>query len=305
MDEIIQRNCPVCGETSARPWLEKHGMQIVQCAACGMVYANPIAARYASGEYYDTEASVYYLSEDKVRSDYSRTRFARETAFFRRHCRRGRVLDVGCSSGAFLYQLQTSFPGDYDVTGTDVSGLPLDYAESRGVRVARKDFLSPDFPGGGYDAITFWAVLEHLANPKAFIEKAAGLLNSNGLCFLLVPNLGSLAVRLIGSRYRYIYAQHLNYFNRETLGRIVASQFDVIEMRQMHFNPIVIWQDWKSGGEDVSNAKRGALLSKTTAYKTNPLLAPLKALYKAVEIGLGRFGVADNLVAVLRVKQDD
>src|SRR5439155_25519704 len=128
----------------------------------------------------------------------------RELRLFRAHCRSGKVLDVGCSSGAFLHQLRERFPGDYEILGTDVSGAPLDYAESRGIPIWRGDFLTGDLGRETFDAITFWAVLEHLLEPKRFIERAASLLNSTGLCFVLVPNMESLAVRLLGARYRYI-----------------------------------------------------------------------------------------------------
>jgi SAM-dependent methyltransferase len=212
------------------------------------------------------------------------------------------VLDVGCSSGAFLHQLRQRFPGSYDILGTDVSGAPLDYAESRGIPVFRGNFLDQDLNGRTFEAITLWAVLEHLAEPKRFIERAASLLKPDGLCFVLVPNMHSLAVRLIGARYRYIYPQHLNYFTRATLSKLVANWFLPVEFRSTHFNPIVIWQDWRGRGAEVSNEQRGELLKRTTAYKQNPLLKPVKGIYKLTEATLGSLNLADNLAAVLRKK---
>ena len=110
-----------------------------------MIYANPIPAAMASGAFYDAAGKDYYLSPAKLESDYADVRFERELRLFRKHCPRGAVLDVGCSSGAFLFQLNKRWPGDYEILGTDVSGPPLDYAESRGVPVVRGDFLQMDF----------------------------------------------------------------------------------------------------------------------------------------------------------------
>jgi 2-polyprenyl-3-methyl-5-hydroxy-6-metoxy-1,4-benzoquinol methylase len=265
-----------------------------------MLYANPVPAEFASGQYYDREGADYYLSPAKLESDYAPVRFERELRLFRRHCTGGSVLDVGCSSGAFLYQLNQRFPGSYNIVGTDVSGAPLDYAESRGIPVVRGSFLEQDFSGRQFDAVTLWAVLEHLAEPKRFIEKAASLLKPGGLCFVLVPNMRSLAVRLLGARYRYIYQQHLNYFSAATLSRLAEKNFSVLEIRYTHFNPVVIWQDWRAGGADVSNQQRGELLKRTTAFKQNPLLKPAKALYRASEALLASLGLADNLALVLR-----
>jgi len=279
--------------------MEKGGMKIVQCPTCSMRYVDPVPAEFALGDYYNTEGAKYYLSADKLASDYAPVRFERELCLFRQHCRQGAVLDVGCSSGAFLFQLNKRCAGEYQICGTDVSGPPLDYAESQGVPVVRGNFLERDFRKR-FDAITFWAVLEHLLEPKRFLEKTASLLKEGGLCFVLVPNMSSLAVRLLGRRYRYIYAQHLNYFTGSSMRRLVQSRFSVIENRTTHFNPIVIWQDWRGCGGEVSNRERGELLRKTTGYKENPLLAPVRFGYRMTEKILSAFGLADNLVFVLK-----
>ena len=265
-----------------------------------MIFANPVPSEFASGQYYDTAGAEYYLSPTKLESDYATVRFERELNLFRRHFQSGAVLDVGCSSGAFLYQLKQRFPGAYEIVGTDVSGAPLDYAESRGVSVIRGDFLSHDFRDKRFDAVTFWAVLEHLLEPKRFLEKALSILKPGAFCFVLVPNMSSLAVRAIGKRYRYIYPQHLNYFTFQTLKKLVDGMFEVASFRFTHFNPIVIWQDWRRGGAEISNQERGQLLKRTTAYKENPAMKPVKALYIMTENALSLFGLTDNVAAVLR-----
>jgi 2-polyprenyl-3-methyl-5-hydroxy-6-metoxy-1,4-benzoquinol methylase len=294
----VPRPCPVCGADETVAYLQKNDLRLVRCRRCSMIYANPVRAEFVSGQYYDAAGPAYYLSPAKLESDYAGVRFDRELRLFRRHCTRGSVLDVGCSSGAFLFQLTTRYPGDYQVLGTDVSSAPLDYAQSRGVPVHRGEFLEQNFKE--FDAVTFWAVLEHLNSPKSFLEKAWAVLKPGGFCFVLVPNMGSLAVRLLGARYRYFYPQHLNYFTKTTLSHLVESRFSIVATLSTHFNPIVIWQDWRHAGKEVSNAERADLLRQTTAYKQNPLLKPVKGLYQLVERGLGAGRLADNLALVLR-----
>ena len=298
----VSRHCPVCGRDEALEHLRRGDLRLVRCSHCRMIYTNPVPAELASGQYYDQTGADYYLSPAKLESDYAEVRFERELRLFRKHCAKGAVLDVGCSSGAFLFQLSRRFPGCYEILGTDVSGAPLDYAESRGVPVLRGTFPEQDFGGRRFDAVAFWAVIEHLAEPAQFLEKAWSILKPGGLCFVLVPNMRSLAVRLLGARYRYIYAQHLNYFTSDTLTRLVEGRFSVIACRSTHFNPLVIWQDWCSGGKEVPNRERAELLKRTTAYKQSPMLRPVKALYRLAERALGGLGLADNLALVLRRK---
>src|SRR5216683_862755 len=125
------------------------------------------------------------------------------------------------------------------------------------------------------DVTTFWARI------SAALRWTT--LKPGGLCFILVPNMKSLATRLLGSKYRYIYPQHLNYFTAEMLKKLCSRHFSTVELRSTHFNPLVIWQDWRRGGEEISNEQRAELLQRTTSYKQNPLLRPVKVFYQLVE----------------------
>jgi 2-polyprenyl-3-methyl-5-hydroxy-6-metoxy-1,4-benzoquinol methylase len=296
----IHRRCPVCHSSDAARGFEKTGMKIVRCRRCAMQYMNPVPSEYATGRYYDQEAASYYLSAAKLESDYSPVRFERELRLFRKYCQAGEVLDVGCGSGAFLYQLSRCFPDVYRVLGTDVSGPPLDYAESRGVPVLRGEFLHQALGDRKFDAVTLWAVAEHLLEPALFLEKIGTILRPGGHCFVLVPNMKSLAVRILGPRYRYIYAQHLNYFTARTLRELAQRWFIPVETRYTHFNPIVIWRDWRSGGAEVSNAQRGQLLKQTTAYKQRAGQGLTKALYQMTESALRILRMTDNVALVMR-----
>jgi 2-polyprenyl-3-methyl-5-hydroxy-6-metoxy-1,4-benzoquinol methylase len=299
----IHRKCPVCDHDSATQLLIKKDVSLVRCQDCRMIYANPVEGELASGTFYDRRGTSFYLSPEKLESDYSPVRFARELRLFRRLCAGGNVLDVGCSTGAFLYQLSTRFPGDYEVTGIDVTSAALDYAESRGVAVCRGSFLELPETDRKFDAITFWAVIEHLVHPKLFLQKTERLLKPNGLCFILVPNMRSLAVRILGGKYRYIMPDHVNYFTPRTLsnfGKSVAG-LEELTFTSMHFNPVVILQDFRSDGQErVADEARAKLLKRTTAWKQSARLGPLKFAYSGLEKVLGAARLADNIVLVLR-----
>jgi len=304
MPESVQRACPVCGEVSAKEFMRKKGLRLVRCLRCAMIYTNPVDAGLVSGAFYEALAEGFYLAPDKVEADYAAVRFARELRLLRRFCARGRILDVGCSNGAFLFQLGQHFPGDYGILGVDVAGPALDYAASRGVPVRRGAFLEMDFEQR-FSAVTFWATLEHIVDPAPFLARAAAVLEPGGHCFALAPNFRSLAVRLLGAKYRYILPQHVNYFTAETLRALAGRErtFEIAAVGSTHFNPAVIWQDWRRRGP-VSDADRVELLKRTTALKRNPMLGPLKLALAVAEKALGAVFLADNLTMVLRRRSD-
>ena len=114
--------------------------------------------------------------------------------------------------------------------------------------------------------------------------------------------MGSLAVRWLGPRYRYIMPDHVNYFTATTLRRFVASEprFQVVRSGQSHFNPLVIVKDWRGRGARVAEADRARLLKRTTGFKQSRWLTPVRWAYAAAEGALKTLGLADNLVLVLR-----
>jgi 2-polyprenyl-3-methyl-5-hydroxy-6-metoxy-1,4-benzoquinol methylase len=298
MDSLLNRACPVCGGLNTKPFLRKGELQLVQCSHCSMIYANPVPTEMATGIFYD-RAGHEYLSSEKLESDYSDVRFERELQLFRSYCKSGSVLDIGCSSGAFLYQLNKRYSGDYQICGTDVSGPPLDHAKKMGIPIIKENFLTHHFDEK-FDAITFWAVMEHLFEPELFLKKAASILKSGGFCFILVPNMRSFATRLLGSKYRYIYPEHLNYFTPETLTEFTNLKFSVLDMKSTHFNPLVILKDFRGGGREVPRGERSQLLKRTTAYKKSKWMFPVKVCYGATEAILAKACLADNLVVVGR-----
>ena len=266
-----------------------------------MVYATPVSPEQVTGRFDADRSASYYLSPAKLAGDFAPSRYARELRLFQRHCPGGRVLDAGCSTGAFLHQLQKT--GAYDGVGTDVALAALDHAAGLGIHVERTPFLESDFGGRRFDAVTFWAVLEHLAGPGAFLKHAAALLRPGGLCFALVPNLDSLGIRILGWRHRQVMADHLNYFTAATLRQMAVrtGSFGVVEIQFTHFNPVVIWQDlWRGGRATVPEPARARLLQRTTALKQNPWMTPARTAYQLAEAALASAGLADNVVIVLR-----
>ena len=296
MNELLNRFCPTCAGRKSEIFLRKGEIRLVQCANCSMIYTDPVPAEMATGVFYD-RAGQEYLSPEKLEGDYSDVRFRRELQLFRSFCPSGSVLDVGCSSGGFLYQLNKRHPQDYQIFGIDVSGPPIEHAARMGIPTIKGNFLTYSFEQQ-YDAVTFWAVMEHLFEPQLFLKKAKSVLKTGGLCFILVPNMRSLAVRLLGAKYRYIYEEHLNYFTKKTLRKFVDNELEIRALKSTHFNPLVIYQDFRHKGRVVSRQERAQLLKRTNTYKKSPWMVPLKFGYGAAEVVLGAFLMTDNLVIV-------
>jgi SAM-dependent methyltransferase len=76
----------------------------------------------------------------------------------------------------------------------------------------------PDIPvcQPAYDALTAWAVLEHVHDPMAYFRKASEVTTAGGLFVFQVPNFNSLA-----SRHLFLedVPRHLYFFSEKTVRR--------------------------------------------------------------------------------------
>lgn len=155
----------------------------------------------------------------------------------------GRLLDVGCAVGSFLY---LAGQRQWQCYGVEVSEFAAAIARDRlGVPVFTGRFIDAPYPAGHFDVITMWDILEHLPNPIAALQKSHRLLNSCGILLLNVPNEKSLlrmAARMIyqgsgglikGPVNRLYHQYHLNYFNRDSLSFLIKkSGFEILSVTQ-------------------------------------------------------------------------
>jgi SAM-dependent methyltransferase len=163
-------------------------------------------ARYYPPDFYN------FFSRD---SEFQQRRYAVEARFLEGvpcTCK-PRLLDIGCANGDFPRFMRQR---GWLVEGVEVSpnSSPID-----DFPVYRGEFPSLPHCGSRYDAITAWAVLEHVHDPMAHFVKAGELLRPGGRFVFLVTNLAS-----IGSRYLYQedVPRHLYFYTEAAVEKYLA-----------------------------------------------------------------------------------
>ena len=97
-------------------------------------------------------------------------------------CRR--VFEFGCGNGNFLSRLRQEVP---EVAGLEYNPAAVDTARAKGLKVfARAD--TPAEYGRNWDAAFSFHVLEHVADPVAFVRQMADTVKPGGLVGITVPN---------------------------------------------------------------------------------------------------------------------
>lgn len=234
---LVRVPCPRCGADDAAHRLELVESAIVTCRACAMSYVNP---RVASGR---LESKLQSWAQQDV-VDEERLRIAFDAGNLEHYGRllaalganaQGpgrRLLDVGCSTGAFM---SVARDAGWQVQGLEIGVASAAYArESLGLDVRRGSLYDFGAPAGTLDAVAMLEVIEHLERPAEAARRIAGLLRPGGLLLVTTPNFDSLYRRLFGSRWWVVNCEdeHIVLFNLATLeGLLRDNGFEIVSSR--------------------------------------------------------------------------
>lgn len=132
------------------------------------------------------------------------------------------LLDVGCGNGEFLRVAQDM---KYNCLGIDISKESQALCKKRNVESLAEDFVNYDF-GKPFDIITMWDVMEHLREPKRFVNKAFSILQEQGILLLKIPTFGDLnftylRVSPTSSRYLLGAPGHIQYYSELSISTLL------------------------------------------------------------------------------------
>jgi len=241
-------NCEVCGApSSGHPVLFwKHNTPVVRCTSCGLLYANPrwkaehLFGRYTEEywELYADKLDATPLDRKAVTERQAYYLWRLEPAF-----QNGRLLDVGCATGDFLLAAKAKGWETYGVETSEISAKIAERDLGRPIHVGTLE--TAPFEDSFFDTITMFDVIEHLRNPRSYIERIARLLRPGGFVYLTTPNIHSLAYRLLGTEWDVIGPNdHLYYFAPLTLRRLLESCGFTIHFMETTATESITWQQW-------------------------------------------------------------
>ncbi len=193
------RACIACD--SRGPWqpvFERWGYQLVRCPGCGLVFQDPQPSfeQLMTGYYDEDDFARALLSElraETLRTAHQKLRLLRPAGI---RAEGLRVLDVGASAGAWLEVAAEA--GAEEAVGVEPGRAASAGARERGldVRTGRLEDVLDGLGGREFDLITFWDVLEHLADPRHELALARGLLAQGGSIAATFPNVAGLYPQL-------------------------------------------------------------------------------------------------------------
>lgn len=223
--QTAPNNCPVCQEQLKT----KQNFQFIQnyksndgeftlyqCPNCEvqfwMPFKNPGPDWYEKYQVYD---QLFY-TKPKVRCGYHKKILR---IFKNQTIKEKKFLDLGCGTGEFISALERK---GLQVWGVDFSQVFIDIAREnfnlKNVFVCSftEFFQKSELPKFNY--ISLFEVIEHLDNPKDFLQSVRKFLKQEGIIIISVPCRERILVNWFKGEFPF---HHLSRWNRESLTRFL------------------------------------------------------------------------------------
>ena len=201
---ILHRNCPLCKSTDLSGFAIdtiRKGPHIsrVKCNSCGVVFANPMADSSELTEYYqayyekDHYDAVAY--KEIILGHFERIKTLQESqikqeARYLKHLEKGaKFLDVGCGLGLGLAYAK-QFGCELYATEYDTGALEFVQAHFQ-VNTHHGDLASAKYSDGYFDFIHISHVIEHVLDPRAYLQEMRRILKPGGIMAIGTPDISS------------------------------------------------------------------------------------------------------------------
>lgn len=234
----VPESCPICACSSLQiegPFSSATGDDILTfavCTSCGHAIRTPLVDEAAN---LDIQQDCFesHLTQDALRRLrrgmrwlWLRKLFHRQSAVarqvYRMVGRRGKALDVGCSTGKWLATLG----GDWDKHGVELSDVSARVARDlTGADVFCGDFADHHPPVEAFDLITAFAVIEHLVDPSSLTRWGYRHLRPGGVMIVMTGDRESVLGQRVGHRWPlYWVPSHQHFFSARSLEALLRAE---------------------------------------------------------------------------------
>ena len=204
---------------------------IVKCRTCGLMRTNPRPTQETIGLYYPDDYGPYL--DSMVQLDNNNNERNTIKNFLRPLINRifnvnstpipplspGRMLEVGCASGAYLDYMAKK---GWLVQGIEFSEEVAQSARDLGYQVHGGALETAPQPDELFDLVVGWMVLEHLHDPVTGLKKLHKWAKPNGWLALSIPNADSLEFNLFKDKgYALQVPTHIYHYTPNSLEKVL------------------------------------------------------------------------------------
>ncbi len=231
------RPCIICRNHAFRHLARDAGYDWEICESCGFVRLTAALSFEEEVALQDADVAAAYIDSYVHRIGKKMARSRQRLRLITRYVKQGRLLDVGSNYG---FMTETASRAGFDVTGLEINPGLVEHArktfpQRRFVNVPLETFNAN---GERFDAVYCSEVIEHVIDPRHFLESIAAVMRSGAVLLLTTPHIREYRRR----GYTNMKApDHKLYFDNATLRRLLLEcGFHRVRFRFNPFKGIVL-----------------------------------------------------------------
>ncbi len=204
------------------------------CTACGQLLSQCSEARYweSMQEFDDPHGTLPDARSEARRFRRSR-KFLDRIAGLLHKPPQIRLLDVGCSSGAFL---GAAVRLGYAAEGVEPAPRAAATAQAAGLKVRQGLLQEAGYADGQFDAVTLFEVIEHLKQPQDLLNECRRILRPGGILLVGTGNAASWNMAAMGAKWEYLHIDrhggHISFFTPHSMKALAQrTGFTVVDIR--------------------------------------------------------------------------
>lgn len=193
---------------------------LLRCGACGQLISQCTPEYYwqSMQEFDDPKGTLPEAGLEKRRFRRSKTFLDQIAKLLGQPPEQIRLLDVGCSSGAFL---DAAVKLGFQAEGVEPAPKAAATAQAAGLNVRQGLLQEAGYAAGQFDAITLFEVIEHLQQPAELLQECRRILRPGGILLVGTGNAASWSMATMGARWEYLsiakHGGHVSFFSPESI----------------------------------------------------------------------------------------
>ena len=219
--------CPIgCESTLVTTNISMPEGNLLGCSLCGQLISQCTENRYhESMEEFDVAHGTTPSVNNQKRSSKLHTkRLMQITSALGAPAQKITLLDVGCSSGAFLNSARIL---GFKTFGVEPAKQAANTAKKSGLNVVAGTLEQAQYSNNHFDAITLFEVIEHLKEPKLLFQEIYRVLKPGGVLLISTGNSKSLTVKLLKNKWDYFsisaHGGHISFFNPKSIALLAQT----------------------------------------------------------------------------------
>jgi len=261
------RECYLCGESNIEVIRTKLRYNIrrnvLKCKDCGLVFLEKEERNLR--DYYEKDYRKLYspvIGKEVSPSErfdihlpFQQSRIEDIRPYLKPNMK---ALDIGCSSGYFLYALKDFVQ---ECIGIELNKSDVEFVRRKcGVKIYDCPLEETDIPLEYFDIVFMFDVLEHIENPIQFLKTVRKYIKPKGYIYIEVDNINDSLISIYGIKeYADFYYRepHLFYFSPETLKMVVGRSGFAGETKTMQQYNFINQINWILTGRPQSTLSEG------------------------------------------------